>query len=64
METDKLIRKSDYLIEYQGWKCIIKHNNYELWKTPTKFLVCSKYISYFRFYNTEADARKQFNMIV
>ena len=36
----------------------------ELWKTPTKYLVCQKYLGYFKFLDTEKQARPYFEQVV
>ena len=50
----------------KSWKRlkVNREVGYELWQTPVKFLVCMKYIGYFRFYNTLPDATKAFEEIV
>ena len=36
----------------------------ELWKTPTKYLVGQKYLGYFKFLDTEKQARPYFEQVV
>ena len=49
-------------MKYIGWKLLKKDylNGLELWKTPSKFLVCQKYLNFFRFVNSKEDAIKTF----
>lgn len=46
----------------KGWKLLDRNNLrcFELWQTPTKFLVCWKYINFFQFFNTLEKARECF----
>lgn len=50
--------------EVCGWKRIEWYNNgLELWKTPTKFLVCMKYQKMFKFYETLEMANQEISSI-
>lgn len=44
-----------------GWKFLGKRNNYELWETPGKFLVCWHYCGIFEFFNSYNEALEFFN---
>lgn len=35
-----------------GWKLLYKFDRVEVWKTPTKYLTCSKYDGLFDFFDT------------
>ena len=42
-----------------NWKRLFVYNYYtELWKTPTKYLVCIKYEGLFKFFKKYDDAKK------
>lgn len=36
----------------------------ELWKTPTKYLVCQKYFGYYKFLDTEKQAKLYFEQVI
>lgn len=44
----------------EGWKKIAHKGLLELWKTPTKWLVCRKHERKFKFFNTKREADKFF----
>lgn len=41
-----------------GWEYLSKRGIWELWKTPTKFLVCYHYGLQYYFYENERDAQE------
>ena len=47
------------------WKLLRKSFNTsaELWKTPTKWLVCKKHERYYKFFDTEKEATEFFDTI-
>lgn len=42
------------------WELIGKTYTWEMWKTPTKYLVCWKYIGEFHFFESPTAAKRFF----
>lgn len=55
------MKKAERLSEYENWKYLGRKDEYEIWKTPTMYLVCYRYGREFHFYETETEMRKFLN---
>lgn len=45
------------------WKLLRRHSDtlLELWKTPTKYLVCKTYERFYKFFDTHSEALAYFD---
>lgn len=49
-------------ITFQGWEFLAKKGIWELWKTPTMFLVCYHYGRQCYFFSTKSEAEGFLNL--
>lgn len=55
-------KADDIKITVPGWEYLSKKGIWELWKTPTMFLVCYHYGQQYYFFSTEREATEFLNL--